>query len=67
MKPIFFPIADPLTPRSGEGVSEYLSRTTGMHRTDNDWKENEPSLSAAVGAVIERAKKEPDLRSKETQ
>lgn len=35
--------------------------------TDLEWKSRQPSLSAAVGAVIEHAKKEPDMRSTETQ
>jgi len=58
VKPIFFAVADPIVPRPGEGPSEYLSRTLAIHRTDADWKASEPSLSAAVAAVIERAKAE---------
>lgn len=34
--------------------------------SDLDWKASQPSLSAAIGAVIDRCKAEPDFRSMET-
>jgi hypothetical protein len=36
-------------------------------QTDSEWKASEPSLSAAIGAVIDRTKAEPDRRSREIQ
>jgi hypothetical protein len=34
---------------------------------DMAWKTSQPSLSAAIGAVIDRTKAEPDRRSPECQ
>lgn len=33
--------------------------------SEAEWKASEPSLSGAIGAVIERTKAEPDRRSRE--
>ena len=38
-----------------------------VHVTDREWKASQPSLSGAIGAVIERTLSEPDRRSRECQ
>lgn len=60
-------VGEPLKLNGRPVTIEELEKLARAHRTDLEWKASQPSLSAAVAAVIERTKAEPDRRSVETQ
>jgi hypothetical protein len=63
----FYPALSPVTHTCPDCMRGLPCSTSDALTADRAWKASQPSLSAAVGAVIDRTKSEPDRRSPECQ